>query len=163
VSLYSPEASYKGRRFKKQTLAVNFTRTHFYTYITVPLSLSSLIPVRRRTCCWSGDAPEAHRFRQRRTSYARGGQVRSRLSRDAQVPTTAEGKEKKIASDLLTLNGTCCWSGDAPEAHRFRQRRTSYARGGQVTSRLSRDAQVPTTAEYKYAIEIKLYSGYLKK
>jgi hypothetical protein len=29
----------------------------------------------------------------------------------------------------------------------MRQRRTSYARGGQVTSRLSRDEQGPTTAE----------------
>jgi len=32
----------------------------------------------------------------------------------------------------------------------IRQRRTSYTRGGQVTSRLSRDAQVPTTAENFY-------------
>ena len=34
------------------------------------------------------------------------------------------------------------WSGDAPEAHKFRQRRTGYARGAQVTSRLGRDGQV---------------------
>jgi hypothetical protein len=48
-------------------------------------------------------------MRQRRTSYARGGQV-------------------------------------TPKAHKFRQRRTGYARGAQVSSRLSRDEQVPTTA-----------------
>ena len=33
--------------------------------------------------CWSGDTPEAHEFRQRRTSSARGGQVQQRLERRA--------------------------------------------------------------------------------
>ena len=43
------------------------------------ISLATLIPVRRRSCCWSGD--------QQRQD---GGQVTSRLSRDAQVPPEAD-------------------------------------------------------------------------
>ena len=31
------------------------------------ISLATLIPVRRRTCFWSGDPPEADKLRQRRT------------------------------------------------------------------------------------------------
>ncbi|MFN9998859.1 MAG: hypothetical protein ACK52X_04465, partial [bacterium] len=34
-----------------------------------------------------------------------------------------------------------CWSGDAPEAHKFRQRRTSYTRGAQVPTTAGSDQQ----------------------
>ena len=138
MSLYSPEASYKGRRFKKQTLAVNFTRTHFYTYISVPLSLSSLIPVRRRSCCWSGDAPEADRLRQRRTRFRqrRYGQAsKENLHSPLRLvekftrllvrrPTKTEADKISLATLIPVRRRTCFWSGDPPEADKLRQRRT---------------------------------------
>jgi hypothetical protein len=42
-------------------------------------------------------------------------------------PTTAECQQRR--REIIQ----CHWSGDPPEADKLRQRRTSYARGGQVT------------------------------
>jgi len=66
---------------------------------------------------------------------AEGGQdpttavVPSRLSRDEQMPTTAIHSPPTAGGILIDYWARefihSCWSGDTPEAHEFRQRRTS--------------------------------------
>jgi hypothetical protein len=123
------------------TLTVDITPTHSYTFTlirrrrtsSVPtqsgrtsanngrmadkISLATLIPVRRRSCCWSGD-------------QQRQENLHSPL---------------RLVEKFTRLLVRRCATGAqvTPKAHKCQQRQD----GGQVTSRLSRDAQVPPEAD----------------